>query len=132
MAHKYAPNAGAALHLTCWDWETNIQGCVKDYAELGAKNADFLVTDVSDRDRKSTRLNSSHLVISYAVFCLKKKKTRHTSWIASQQASPAPSRPIDTVDYCDLVAEPAYASVTCCIIADTSRTSPFSLNHTAE
>src|SRR5262245_66663724 len=28
-----------------------------------------------DRDRKSTRLNSSHLGISYAVFCLKKKKT---------------------------------------------------------
>src|SRR5256885_13119065 len=27
------------------------------------------------RDRKSTRLNSSHLVISYAVFCLEKKKT---------------------------------------------------------
>src|SRR2546426_5963594 len=27
-------------------------------------------------DRKSTRLNSSHLVISYAVFCLKKKKTK--------------------------------------------------------
>src|SRR5260221_3677773 len=27
------------------------------------------------RDRKSTRLNSSHTVISYAVFCLKKKKT---------------------------------------------------------
>src|SRR5256885_8413756 len=27
----------------------------------------------SERDRKSTRLNSSHLVISYAVFCLKKK-----------------------------------------------------------
>src|SRR5256885_7901843 len=32
-------------------------------------------------DRKSTRLNSSHLVISYAVFCLKKKKqeSRHTA-----------------------------------------------------
>src|SRR2546426_7034269 len=29
------------------------------------------------RDRKSTRLNSSHLVISYAVFCLKKKKTTY-------------------------------------------------------
>src|SRR2546426_2054645 len=28
-------------------------------------------------DRKSTRLNSSHLVISYAVFCLKKKKEKH-------------------------------------------------------
>src|SRR2546426_6851362 len=30
------------------------------------------------RDRKSTRLNSSHLVISYAVFCLKKKKIKST------------------------------------------------------
>src|SRR5438034_5629125 len=28
-------------------------------------------------DRKSTRLNSSHTVISYAVFCLKKKKKKH-------------------------------------------------------
>src|SRR2546426_2106219 len=31
------------------------------------------------RDRKSTRLNSSHLVISYAVFCLKKKKQDNTA-----------------------------------------------------
>src|SRR5256885_9597749 len=31
------------------------------------------------RDRKSTRLNSSHLVISYAVFCLKKKKKNYCS-----------------------------------------------------
>src|SRR2546422_7674200 len=30
------------------------------------------------RDRKSTRLNSSHGYISYAVFCLKKKKKQHT------------------------------------------------------
>src|SRR5256885_6709457 len=30
---------------------------------------------VGDLDRKSTRLNSSHLVISYAVFCLKKKNS---------------------------------------------------------
>src|SRR5256885_6252079 len=35
-----------------------------------------------DQDRKSTRLNSSHLVISYAVFCLKKKNISSslTSW----------------------------------------------------
>src|SRR5256885_3431424 len=33
----------------------------------------FDITDLY-RDRKSTRLNSSHLVISYAVFCLKKKR----------------------------------------------------------
>src|SRR5687768_17697330 len=32
---------------------------------------------VSSQDRKSTRLNSSHGYISYAVFCLKKKKTDH-------------------------------------------------------
>src|SRR2546426_5940632 len=31
------------------------------------------------KDRKSTRLNSSHLVISYAVFCLKKKKKKRNS-----------------------------------------------------
>src|SRR2546430_12276842 len=34
-------------------------------------------------DRKSTRLNSSHSQISYAVFCLKKKKTASTSTIAT-------------------------------------------------
>src|SRR5256885_11712909 len=41
-------------------------------------------------DRKSTRLNSSHLVISYAVFCLKKKntcRTRH-SILSSVHAPP--------------------------------------------
>src|SRR5256885_7423857 len=45
--------------------------------QLALAPADF-VPERSDRrftiDRKSTRLNSSHLVISYAVFCLKKKK----------------------------------------------------------
>src|SRR5256885_12459007 len=34
----------------------------------------FWASHASSQDRKSTRLNSSHLVISYAVFCLKKKK----------------------------------------------------------
>src|SRR5258708_27133002 len=34
---------------------------------------------VMRKDRKSTRLNSSHQIISYAVFCLKKKKTLHKS-----------------------------------------------------
>src|SRR5437667_2385840 len=40
---------------------------VKEFAEH--KEADFAIGD-----RKSTRLNSSHITISYAVFCLKKKK----------------------------------------------------------
>src|SRR5438067_9974384 len=35
----------------------------------------LLVDDGAHGDRKSTRLNSSHVSISYAVFCLKKKKT---------------------------------------------------------
>src|SRR3712207_7148924 len=33
------------------------------------------------RDRKSTRLNSSHANISYAVFCLKKKKNKHIHYL---------------------------------------------------
>src|SRR3989454_4377808 len=39
---------------------------------------------VHEADRKSTRLNSSHLVISYAVFCLKKKKKRNQYQTARQ------------------------------------------------
>src|SRR2546429_3538979 len=35
---------------------------------------DMTIYDAAQRDRKSTRLNSSHGYISYAVFCLKKKK----------------------------------------------------------
>src|SRR5256885_10676900 len=41
------------------------------------KGLDLLREWNSESDRKSTRLNSSHLVISYAVFCLKKKQTHH-------------------------------------------------------
>src|SRR6266566_2768218 len=48
-------------------------------AEPEDENAlEFRQDDGGDGDRKSTRLNSSHLVISYAVFCLKKKKNKHT------------------------------------------------------
>src|ERR1039457_987673 len=59
----------------------------------------------SDTDRKSTRLNSSHLVISYAVFCLKKTSSAHTvpqPPTASSSMCPlgartreAPARPAD-------------------------------------
>src|SRR2546427_7739158 len=43
--------------------------------------ADYLpkLASVLFQDRKSTRLNSSHSQISYAVFCLKKKKKKHTT-----------------------------------------------------
>src|SRR5258708_9652379 len=45
-------------------------GAHEPAAEVRARRTAFT------RDRKSTRLNSSHQIISYAVFCLKKKKSR--------------------------------------------------------
>src|SRR5438132_2772821 len=45
------------------------------HAEVTAASAGYLTAaNCENLDRKSTRLNSSHTVISYAVFCLKKKK----------------------------------------------------------
>src|SRR5947207_15521742 len=53
------------------DWETGcFHDCRRDSRAGGSRG---------NRDRKSTRLNSSHTVISYAVFCLKKKNERHLS-----------------------------------------------------
>src|SRR2546426_9279705 len=54
--------------------------CERTVAQMRAEPAEHVEVVVHERlrrppqDRKSTRLNSSHLVISYAVFCLKKKK----------------------------------------------------------
>src|SRR6266567_8535513 len=42
----------------------------------------------SMRDRKSTRLNSSHSQISYAVFCLKKKNIKYSDLVRLNQKSP--------------------------------------------
>src|SRR5256885_2878652 len=44
---------------------------------------------IDGEDRKSTRLNSSHLVISYAVFCLKKKKYPESSVSNNSSSQPA-------------------------------------------
>src|SRR5208282_6791200 len=44
-------------------------------------------------DRKSTRLNSSHGSISYAVFCLKKKKKRHTFSVLQMKQSTLRTQP---------------------------------------
>src|SRR3989454_4146625 len=48
-------------------------------AKLRRKSGAVPLSELNAGDRKSTRLNSSHLVISYAVFCLKKKKKHKTS-----------------------------------------------------
>src|SRR5699024_11504421 len=57
-------------------------GVIKSLAiKLGdrLKEGDDLLELEVDADRKSTRLNSSHVSISYAVFCLKKKKEREAN-----------------------------------------------------
>src|SRR3712207_7823330 len=48
-----------------------------DEIALVGQEAQLTWSDTAHADRKSTRLNSSHANISYAVFCLKKKKTHH-------------------------------------------------------
>src|SRR2546430_7251869 len=49
----------------------------------------FAVISDERKDRKSTRLNSSHSQISYAVFCLKKKKKLTTIALPAKVSSPA-------------------------------------------
>src|SRR2546430_8263782 len=63
--------------------------------------SDFLIIEINDdaiafhvsyklnQDRKSTRLNSSHSQISYAVFCLKKKKITHNKMFSSARITRA-------------------------------------------
>src|SRR5688500_19423492 len=64
-------------------WSQNVSplpsptGMVNDFAgvidETTKRQLEMRLSEFKKKDRKSTRLNSSHLVISYAVFCLKKK-----------------------------------------------------------
>src|SRR5207248_4698318 len=75
-----------SLKLLCVPWERpsadSILNAQRQHIPLanGAASTRWLRAEVRsflnglDRDRKSTRLNSSHRTISYAVFCLKKKK----------------------------------------------------------
>src|SRR5699024_12518185 len=48
-----------------------------DLLKRSGIDATRLVFEITETDRKSTRLNSSHVSISYAVFCLKKKNYNH-------------------------------------------------------
>src|SRR5204863_7738385 len=55
-----------------WRWRRRFPDSRQDGAS--GRNRHWRAHQPSKRDRKSTRLNSSHVEISYAVFCLKKKK----------------------------------------------------------
>src|SRR2546430_12250286 len=48
----------------------------RDFLDTVGRNGRQLLQLINELDRKSTRLNSSHSQISYAVFCLKKKKNK--------------------------------------------------------
>src|SRR2546430_4802931 len=67
-------------------WAVSREGIIDDLRIVAARSrigdggdvrqsSSIFKLEVFDEDRKSTRLNSSHSQISYAVFCLKKKKT---------------------------------------------------------
>src|SRR5256885_12239112 len=58
----------------------SVEGAAPTVASAEAATAATTATT----DRKSTRLNSSHLVISYAVFCLKKKRQQDATCATSQ------------------------------------------------
>src|SRR2546430_11317820 len=64
--------SGALFNVT--KARANRAQAVLDLHLAAADYAHATGADVQQRDRKSTRLNSSHSQISYAVFCLKKKK----------------------------------------------------------
>src|SRR5690349_23784367 len=67
--------AGASIHYQVKFPETLVKIVVRD-RDAAAAQARLDAIDAELRDRKSTRLNSSHVEISYAVFCLKKKKKK--------------------------------------------------------
>src|SRR3712207_8362875 len=61
---------------------------IRSFLHLPYLQLSALQSHIEEIDRKSTRLNSSHANISYAVFCLKKKNTKHnnaTSYISLQK-----------------------------------------------
>src|SRR2546429_2079401 len=77
-----------ALPISCWLSRRSLTNAIRPGIGTGAGAAALsrhpprvphtiaIEHVVGNRDRKSTRLNSSHGYISYAVFCLKKKKVR--------------------------------------------------------
>src|SRR5690349_24118805 len=74
---------GAAEPRPCLVGSTIAYGTLLYYYRKPFKPAPIMLTAQDDLDRKSTRLNSSHVEISYAVFCLKKKKKKKTKVLSS-------------------------------------------------
>src|SRR5947207_7035173 len=80
MMHLLPPRSTLFPYTTLFrsDWEQHAGDVADEREGIGALSSTFLpffklISGKFPLDRKSTRLNSSHTVISYAVFCLKKK-----------------------------------------------------------
>src|SRR3712207_7422237 len=69
---------GGGVRLAVLDGVTETPGTPVVEGLVGPIYATRVVLECLEQDRKSTRLNSSHANISYAVFCLKKKQKQHT------------------------------------------------------
>src|ERR1039457_4867864 len=70
-------------------------------------------------DRKSTRLNSSHLVISYAVFCLKKKKNKQNTLKNMRRSTRTPATPLERHWLvCAMCSEYSYSHRVCVNVID--------------
>src|SRR5690606_41988708 len=75
------------------------QGTVRAYDPDFRRGSGAVATNRRSRgDRKSTRLNSSHVKISYAVFCLKKKKTQNSRPVLGDAARSRCLQYMPTVD----------------------------------
>src|SRR3712207_7078612 len=66
-----------------------VPGIVHRVARFGIRQMAPAGPGTAQQDRKSTRLNSSHANISYAVFCLKKKKNKNNSIKAADNDMPS-------------------------------------------
>src|SRR3989475_4894232 len=66
----------------------------RPYMTVAWRSSSFTIWATTCLDRKSTRLNSSHSQISYAVFCLKKKKKMQIRLMLHHKSARVDSRPI--------------------------------------
>src|SRR5437762_8388144 len=84
---SHAAVIAALVSVFCRDFRSSRSGMLKlrriwiaiDFhgSDGAGWHVEFSALDTINKDRKSTRLNSSHRCISYAVFCLKKKKKKN-------------------------------------------------------
>src|SRR5690625_6058430 len=95
---EFFANPHASDHVLGWKSDASVENAAQQVARLiGADGNEIIFTSGATesnnlailglarraalaQDRKSTRLNSSHVAISYAVFCLKKKKKNHNKY----------------------------------------------------